>query len=483
MKLKKWLSLSHLIIMLAPIITAALLFKFIVDYNKNNDLKDYLIIMSKFKVYEDKIQKPEIYNTNFLKDKDFVISKDKNLVLIELYTDVGEKIYNSNESSILYTSKQELYSDLYKVVTGYKAYTLKKPVFVDSTLIGFYKITIARNGFVNEVNNKTIIAIICFIAVLIIIYIVVILLLNRKFNKPIKLLVEGMHNFATGDKNTVKYANKDEIGEIITNFNSMKKDIEDKRKTIEKEQKTKEYMISAISHDLKTPLTAIKAYSEAIINENESDIVKIKNKASVILNKSDYMQKMIDDLLMYNLLTTDYKMNFVEVEGHELFEMLFSGYEEACKKHEIKLSVEISLQGKYKVDVNQMTRVVDNLMSNALRYTPKKGHIYMSAFSIWDKKFTRGLGHKDIEELKLLKSEGCILLIKNEGVSIAKEEKDKVFLPFYQCDGSRSKKASTGVGLGLSIVSLVIEKHEGEVKMFSEDNNTAFACWIPQKLN
>ena len=50
-------------------------------------------------------------------------------------------------------------------------------------------------------------------------------------------------------------------------------------------------MISAISHDLKTPLTAVRAYSEAIINEKDSDIVKIKNKASVILNKSDYMQK------------------------------------------------------------------------------------------------------------------------------------------------------------------------------------------------
>lgn len=480
MKLKKWLSLSHLIVMLAPIITAALLFQFIIDYNKNNDLKDYLLIMSKFKVYEDKIQRPEIYNTNFLKDREFVTSKDKNSVLIELYTDAGEQIYTSNESSILYTQKQELYSDLYKVVTGYKAYTLKKPVFEDNILIGFYKITIARNSYVEEVNNKTIIAIIGFVVVLIIIYVAIILLLNRRFNKPIKLLVEGMHNFATGDGNTVKYGNKDEIGEIITNFNIMKKDIEDKRKTIETEQKTKEYMISAISHDLKTPLTAVRAYSEAIINEKDSDIEKIKNKASVILNKSDYMQKMIDDLLMYNLLTTDYKMNFVEVEGHELFEILFSGYEEDCEKNEIKLSTDISLQGKYKVDVNQMTRVVDNLMANALRYTPKKGNIYMGAFSMGDEKLIEWLTYKDIQELKIIKGEGFVLLIKNDGISISKEDKDKIFLPFYQCDDSRSKKASNGVGLGLSIVNLVIEKHGGEVRIFSEDNSTVFACWIPQ---
>ncbi|MCA1073293.1 ATP-binding protein [Clostridium bowmanii] len=82
-----------------------------------------------------------------------------------------------------------------------------------------------------------------------------------------------------------------------------------------------------------------------------------------------------------------------------------------------------------------------------------------------------------------MKREGLVLLIKNDGVSISKEDKEKIFLPFYQCDDSRSKKTSKGVGLGLSIVNLVIDKHKGEVRIFSDDNSTVFACWIPQKLN
>ena len=105
----------------------------------------------------------------------------------------------------------------------------------------------------------------------------------------------------------------------------------------------------------------------------------------------------------------------------------------------------------------------------------------MGAFSMRDKKLTGRLRLKDIEELNFIKSEGFVLLIKNDGVIIPKEDKDKVFLPFYQCDDSRSKKASNGVGLGLSIVNLVIKKHEGEIRIFSEDNSTVFACWIPQK--
>ena len=84
-----------------------------------------------------------------------------------------------------------------------------------------------------------------------------------------------------------------------------------------------------------------------------------------------------------------------------------------------------------------------------------------------------------MDEIKNWKSEGCKLLIKNDGLGISKEDKDKVFLPFYQCDNSRNKKANGGVGLDLSIVNLVIEKHEGEVRVFSEDNSTVFVCWIP----
>lgn len=480
MKLKRWLFISHLVIILAPILTGMLLYNFIINYNKKIEFNDYLAAVVKFKVYEEELSNPKIYK-NPKKNMKLVKKEDENTVQINLYDAVGRLLYDSNETS-LYTAldKEELYSNLYKIQPGYKASTLKKPVFDDNILVGFYKITIARENFIEGINNKTVFAAVCFVTAILLVFIIVILLLNRKFNKPMKLLIEGMANFAKGNQSVIEYYNKDEIGELINHFNSMKEELEEKRKIIEFQQKTKEYMISAISHDLKTPLTAIRAYAEAIGNQNNLNPLEIKNKAAVILNKSDYMKKMIDDLMVYTLLTSDYNMEFVEVEGAEFFEMLFSGYDETCEKNNVKLCVENCIDGMYKVDVKQMMRVVDNLMTNAIRYTKAGNKICMGAFSL-NYSLPNWIENEFKDEIKAWKTEGCILIVKNEGKGIKEEEQSKIFKPFYQIDDSRNKTSQSGVGLGLSIVNLVIQKHNGELKLFSQENSTDFVCWIPNK--
>ncbi len=479
MKLKRWLFLSHLLVILTPILIGVLLYNLIVNYNKKIELNDYLTAAVKFKFYEEQLSNPKIY-TSSQKNMRFVKKEDENTAQIKLYNSVGQELYVSNEDLLPTQSREILYSDLYKIQQGYKACTLKKPVFDDNVLVGFYQITIARENFIEGVNNKTILAAICFIIVILVVFITVILLLNRKFNKPMKLLMEGMNDFAKGNKSSIEYYNKDEIGELIDHFNSMKEELEEKRKIIEFQQKTKEYMISAISHDLKTPLTAIRAYAEAIGNQNDLNLLEIRNKSAIILNKSDYMKKMIDDLMAYTLLTSDYNMEFVEVEGFEFFEMLFSGYDETCEKNNIKLSVETYVDGTYKVDVKQMMRVVDNLMTNAIRYTKEGNQIWMGAFSL-NYNLPAWIEDEFKENIKTWKSEGCILIVKNEGKGIKEEEQGKIFKPFYQIDDSRNKTSQSGVGLGLSIVNLVIQKHNGELKLLSQGNSTAFVCWIPDK--
>ncbi|WP_411681387.1 ATP-binding protein [Clostridium thailandense] len=479
MKLKRWLFLSHLLVILTPILTGMLLYNFIVNYNKKIELNDYLATLGKFKTYEKQLDNPKIY-IDPQKNIKFIKKEDENTLQISLYNAIGQRLYTSNEDLWIPQTKEALYSDLYKIQQGYKACTLKKPVFDDNMLVGFYQVTITRENFIEGVNNKTIFAAICFVVVILMVYVTVILLLNRKFNKPMKVLIEGMNDFAKGNISSIKYYNKDEIGELIEHFNNMKEELEEKRKIIESQQKTKEYMISAISHDLKTPLTAIRAYAEAIGNQNDLNLLEIKNKSIVILNKSDYMKKMIDDLMTYTLLTSDYNMEFVEVEGSEFFEMLFSGYDETCERNDIKLFVETCIDGMYEVDVKQMMRVVDNLMTNAIRYTKKGKQIWIGAFSL-NYNLPAWIEDEFKEKIKNWKNEGCILIVKNEGEEIKEEEQNKIFKPFYQTDDSRNKTSQSGVGLGLSIVNLVIQKHNGELKLLSQGNSTAFVCWIPNK--
>ncbi|MHC1684630.1 MAG: ATP-binding protein [Clostridiaceae bacterium] len=475
MKLRRWLFLSHLLVMLTPIFTGVLLYNIISNYNKNSELNEYLTTVVKFKNYEERLEDPRLY-TNLEKQIELVNKEDENTVQINLYNADGLKLYATYEV----LNKETLYSNLYNIQSGYKAYTLKKPVFDDDVLVGFYQIIIARENYIEGLNNKTILAAICFIAVILVAFITVIILLNKKFNKPMKLLTEGMDHFAKGQPSLIEYYGKDEIGGLINYFNNMKGELEEKKKIIERQQKTKEYMISAISHDLKTPLTAIRAYAEAIGNQKDLEMLEIKNKATVILNKSDYMKKMIDDLMLYTLLTADYAMEFVEVEGSEFFEMLFSGYDETCEKNNIRLSVEICIDGMYKVDVKQMMRVVDNLMTNAIRYTKEGDQIWMGAFSL-NNHLPSWIEEEFKEKINLWKNKGCILIVKNQGQGIKEEEKDKIIKPFYQIDDSRNKTSQSGVGLGLSIVKLVMEKHNGELEVFTQDNSTMFVCLIPNK--
>ncbi|WHH56914.1 HAMP domain-containing sensor histidine kinase [Petroclostridium sp. X23] len=478
MKLKWWLIMSHIIVMLAPVIIGAFLFSFILNYNKKTELNDYITAVTRFKEYEEKLTNPQYYLNNSFGDKQLVPEEKKESVQIDLYNSKGQQFYSSRGNDFMYINSLEMiYSDLYRIDRGYRAYVLKKPVFYENKLVGIYKITLARESFVKEANDRTILAMISFGVVNLAVFVIIVILLNRKFNKPIKYFVEGMHRFAEGEDSDILYTGKDEIGEIIKQFNLMKDEIKEKNAIIEQQQKNKEYMISAISHDLKTPLTAIRAYTEALREERKGDTSR--GKISIILSKCDYMKKMIEDLMMYNLLTTDYKTEFVLADGSELIDMLFSGYEESCGQRGVNLKVFADVAGQYNVDITQITRVIDNLMSNALEFTPENGNIEMIAVSA-GKEFPSCITLEFIEEFKHWQKKGCIVLIKNEGKGIPKEEFNQIFVPFYQIDSSRSKGLKSGVGLGLSIVNLIIERHSGQVKVFSEENWTVFAFWIPE---
>ncbi|MTK13069.1 MAG: sensor histidine kinase, partial [Clostridiaceae bacterium] len=165
MKLKKWLILSHLAVMLTPILTSILLYNLISSYHKKDELNDYINSLSRYKVYEDNLNNPKLY-TDFTMKNTILNVEDKNTIQISMYNSNGQKLYSSDDSIIYTKSKEDLYSNLYKITTGYKAYTLKKPVFNENVLVGFYEITIARQNFIEGVNIKTIMAAVCFVITL-----------------------------------------------------------------------------------------------------------------------------------------------------------------------------------------------------------------------------------------------------------------------------------------------------------------------------
>lgn len=473
MRIKKWLTLSYITVVLIPILTGMMLFLWMKSYNEKTEIDDYINSIKKFEKYDKLLSSKEFYAYPF-KEVDFIDEEDRNSTKIVIYDKNGIRLYSSINESVLYSvSKEQLYSNLYEIKHGFRADTLKKPVFDRGNIIGFYEVTILRTKIIQGVNSGTIVVISIFIIVFIAVLIWMIKLMDRKFNKPLLLLIDSIKDFAKGEETCINYMSKDEIGELINHFNDMKKKIKEKDYEIEREQKSKEYMIAAISHDLKTPLTSIRAYSELIISKAEETS---KRYALSILNKCDYMSNMLEDLLMYTILSSNYIMDFVNVDGEEFFQMLLSGYEEVCEKSNINYNAEINVRGNYKVDVKQMIRIVDNLMSNAIKYTGEGKSIHMGAFSE-EFSLPDWICEEEEKKLKEFRKNTAVILIKNQGEEIAKEDIDRILEPFYKVDNSRNKKV--GTGLGLSIVKLIINKHNGRMIISSsKESGTLIACFI-----
>ncbi|WMJ80942.1 HAMP domain-containing sensor histidine kinase [Clostridium sp. MB40-C1] len=483
MKIKKWLIVSYIFVMMIPMFAAFFIYQWIASYNTNVEVSDYVNNLTIFDKYEKLLQDQKLYLISS-KERNLVDEKEKNKVEITLYDKDGLKIYSSIKGDMFfYKAKEQLYSGLYELKHGYKADSIKKPVFKNNEIVGFYEIVVARTKWIEGVNNRTILGCILFLVIFIVVLISVIKIINRKVNKPLSCLINVMGRFAAGEEAQIQYNVNDEIGELIEHFNRMKDEIEEKTKQVTKEQKAKEYMIAAISHDLKTPLTAIRAYTELLQSQNPLLEEEKDKDTSIILSKCDYMKNMIDDLLMYTVLSTDYKMDLVNVEGEEFFEMLFSGHNQLCEKNQIKFLCDISVEGTYKVDVKQMVRVVDNLISNAIRYTPKGKNIYLGAYS---EEFQLPCWIDDNFKLELneFRKDGVVFIVKNDGDKISKENINKIYEPFYKLDDSRNEQRKSGTGLGLSIVKLIIEKHEGKIKLLSEsDKGTIIACYIRKAIS
>ncbi|WP_029266430.1 sensor histidine kinase [Virgibacillus alimentarius] len=480
MKIKTWLLLSYLIVMILPLMTAYFLFAWIHSYNNEQKVEEHVQIQMELDDLKQILDDPKLYTSQT--DRKKIKKYADQTKSITLYDQNGVIIYTSNPSfkSTRYgLSKEQLYQELYTLEQGYSSYSYKQPVFDNRKLIGFFDVQIARDEWVAGVTNRSYIVGGLFFVVFTLIYLTVILLVNKKFNLRLTGLMNDMTAFATGKDVHERQTKQDEIGKLTAHFFHMKHQIDTARKTIEQEQEAKEYLIASVSHDLKTPLTSIMAYAEALHTQKLTDQEQNEYR-QVIMEKADFMQVMLDDLLTYTLLKSpSHTMELVEVEGSEFFEMLVSDYEALCINKGIELQADADVVGTYDLNPKQMIRVADNLVSNGIHYTKKAGHLWIAARS--SEKMPPDWLFEFIPTNELLTKGAVYFIVQNEGKGIAKEKSAYVFEPLYQADEARSIQYKHGSGLGLSITKQIIEKHGGEVFLFSKENvGTCVICKLPK---
>lgn len=477
MRIKTWLLLSYLLVMLLPIAAGYGLFAWINSYHQDQNVEEYLDSWLEVQKAEKLLQDPSIYKPNA--DWKAVEGLATDQFSVTLYTSSGFMLYSSNpmkQPPLSFVKKKELYEGFYKMQRKFGTYIYKEPVFTGNSLAGVYEVELLRDQWTSAVKKRTWLVGSLYTVFFILLFAAVTILVNRKLNRPLQMLMEQMASFAKGKSVQPMPKRHDEIGELATSFNSMQAVLESAKQKLASEQQQKEFMIASISHDLKTPLTSIRAYAEAMQSETRPPEEQ-REYYDVIVTKSNYMKQMLDDLLMYTFLQSNsYDMEFVTVEGDEFFDMLVSGYQTLCDEKQISLDVLVDVSGEYTVNAKQMMRVVDNLVANAIAHTSAKGRISLSAadakvIPAWTYDFVRKAMTED---------KGMYLIVQNEGQGLAEEQLTHVFDPLFQADAARTKAGERGNGLGLSITKQIIEKHGGSVQMVSSQTvGTAIICWLP----
>ncbi|WP_163098816.1 sensor histidine kinase [Peribacillus alkalitolerans] len=484
MKMKTWLMTSYLLIMSIPLLILFMLLIMVQSWDEKKDISDYLSVQSKLTYYESVLENPILYgwpdsNLQRMNELKRLEGLSQTGVRFVLYDSSGTPLFSAPYSPGKQLSSEEMFQDLYELKAGYQTFQYKKPVIMDNETIGFYMVIFPRDEWISGVQFQKNVAILLFVTSFLILYGLSYLFLKKKLLLPIRELLFDMDQFAKGHSVQKRsyHGRKDEIGELFQGFSSMQDEIVTQQAALLEQQKQKEYIAASIAHDIKTPLTSIRASAEQLTLDKQTEWVSFR---STILEKSDYIHGLIDDLSIYTILQGDeYELPTIKVDAGEFFEMLLSGYEELAIEHRILFTTTVIASGNVYVHPNQLIRVIDNLISNAFNHVAPNGKVWAGGLTT-QYTLPEWIFGPHRNKINITEKQQVLLIVQNEGEFVPHQDIEKLFEPLYQRDPSRTNRSSIGSGLGLSIVKSIIEKHGGTISFLStEGYGSTVICHLP----
>ena len=253
---------------------------------------------------------------------------------------------------------------------------------------------------------------------------------------------------------------KDEIGQLTTHYNSMARRIQNQGEQIKQFDARRNLLLSNLSHDLRTPLTMILGYAETIRAGLYKDEKELQASAKVLLQRSRYIDKLLDQLLDITHQNEGGLELHLEVHNiSEIMRKIAADYLMFLEGQNITLEVNIPDEDiQAWIDASLIERAVRNLLDNAIRYG-SEGHYI---------------------EIKLSEKDDTLyMMVIDKGRGIPLLEQEYVFKRFYRIDASRKGE---GLGIGLSIVQEIISLHDGSITLTSVPfEKTVFEIRLPKK--
>lgn len=288
--------------------------------------------------------------------------------------------------------------------------------------------------------------------------------LHAAIFKPVNKLNEAMQKIREGDFTYVLDTDQEgEFGELFRNYEDMRMRLkETAEEKTQQEQRNRE-LISNISHDLKTPITAIKGYAEGILDGVAATPEKTSKYVRTIYNKAVDMDRLINELTTYSKVENDripYKflrLNVSDYFGDCVEEI---GLDLEQRGMEFNYTNLVPQDTMVIADPEQLKKVINNIISNSIKYIDKP---------------------KGIINMRILDQNDSVLVeLEDNGRGISQADLPKIFDRFYRTDASRNS-AQGGSGIGLSIVKKIIEDHGGYIWATSVEGKSTCMHFVLRK--
>lgn len=260
--------------------------------------------------------------------------------------------------------------------------------------------------------------------------------ITRWVVRPLKNLSEGAQSVANGEYKTVPLDGPSEVIEFGQAFNEMVE-------RVHASQQSQADFVANVSHELKTPLTSIQGFAQAILDGTANDSEEIEQAANVIYSEAGRMDRLVKDLLMLaSLEAGTLSLCDQPVDLTEILKDVVESLTHQSQQSQVTVYVDIESRLLVSGDRDKLYQVFVNLLENAVKFTPADGFVHL-----W--------GYKDEHWVEIS--------VQDTGIGIPPDEIDRIFERFYQVDKARRGGSKHSAGLGLAIAREIVLAHQGEI--------------------
>lgn len=287
--------------------------------------------------------------------------------------------------------------------------------------------------------------------------------LSGTVSERIHLLEEAAERLAQGDLQTrVPVNGRDEVAALSASFNQMVEQLQAANKKQRELEDLRRDLVAWASHDLQTPLTSMRAILEALSDGVVDEPEMVKRYLATAQREVMSLSALIDDLFQMSQLDAGgFPLHRDQASLNDLLSDTLESFSQLAGRQELTLEGQVESDvDPVGMDTQAIGRVLNNLLSNAIRHTPARGRV-----SVWVRRSARGVE----------------VTVSDTGEGIRPQDLPHIFERFYRGDAARSRQRGTGgAGLGLAIARGIVQAHGGDIGVESQlGRGTQFTFHLP----